>query len=146
MRRRRKRSKPSVVGRLQLRFENLADLIRLKKYYVVYVAAGIAAGLLMRPVVLFLAAFSMPEDWRDSRATEAFSWQTFWEPFVAAARTLGRWLFQATVGTVVWVYEVVADFILYHRSAAVMAVLGSAVGFMMARRRHNRDRSAGRRR
>lgn len=142
---RRKHSHRSRLERWQLRLENVADFVRLKKYYVIYMGLGVLGGLLVKPVLFFLADFSLPEGWRESRALqEHFSWQTFFQPFGAAAETLGRWLVQGVTGTASWVYEAITSLIFKHPSAVIMTTLGSAVGFVMARRRHNRRSSRGR--
>jgi len=144
MRRRRKRSHRTLLGRWQLWLENVSDFIQLNKYYFIYIGLGVLAGLAVKPVVFFLADFSMPEGWRDARATQSFSVQTFLEPFVAAAKTLGRGLVQGIMSVAIWVYEAIAHLVIYYPSAVVMALFGSAVGFVMARRRHNKRSSRGR--
>ena len=143
---RRKRRQRSLLERWKLWLENVSDFIQLRKYYFIYIGLGILSGVVVRPVVMFLAEFSMPKDWRYTRAlgAEPFSVQQFFEPFVAAAQTLGRWLVQSVVGVATWVYEAVVYLIFSYPSAVVMVVLGSAVGFVMARRRHNKHRSRGR--
>ena len=119
-----------------------------KKYYFIYILVGVCAGAILRPIVMYLAEFSMPEGWRHARAwgMQPFSVQHVVEPFIAAAQTLGRWTIQGVVGAVTWVYETVANLILMSPSAMVMAVIGAAIGFWLARRRHQAVRNTNRRR
>lgn len=124
----------------QLWLQKVRVFVLRKKYYFIYILLGVFAGAILRPIVMFLAEFSMPEGWRHARALgmQPFSLQHVVEPFIAAGQTLGRWTIQGVVGAVTWVYETVANLIVMYPSAMVMAVIGAAIGFWMARRRHKR--------
>lgn len=142
---RRRRRQRSLLERWKLWLENVSDFIQLRKYYFIYIGLGILAGVVVRPVLLYLAEFSTPAAPEASLQGEnSFSVRPFFELFVAAAQSLGRWMVQALVGTAIWIYEIIANLILNYPSVVATVVLGGAVGFVMARRRHNKHRSRGR--
>ena len=139
-RRHKSHSGRQASGTWQLWLQQARAFVLRKKYYFIYTLVGVCAGAILRPIVMYLAEFSMPEGWRHARAwgMQPFSVQHVVEPFIAAAQTLGRWTVQGVVGAVTWVYETVANLIVMYPSAMVMAVIGAAIGFLMARRRHKR--------
>lgn len=139
-RRRRSSSASPWYRDISERIRTALPWFRGNRIYFLYVGGGLMAGVLLRPVIMFLADFSRPEGWREARALSYPSLQLFLDPFLAAGETLLRWLYAATIGLVVsaatWLYETA----LVHPSAVAMAIIGAGAGFLLARRRRRRKR------
>jgi hypothetical protein len=115
--------------------------LRKYRYYIIYIGGGLLIGALLRPVIIWLAAFSMPDGWLETREMAPFSIEGFFEPFWAAGKTLLRWGGQAVVGPVVWGYNMM----LTHPSATILGLLGAVIGAFMAYRRRGKPRRRSRR-
>jgi len=139
---RRRRLSPSAKWhqRIAERIRTALPWFRGNRIYVLYVGGGLLAGAALRPLIMFLADFSMPEGWREARALSYPSLELFLDPFLAAGETLLRWLYAATIGLVIsgvtWLYETA----LIYPSAVAMAIMGAGAGFLLARRRQRRRR------
>jgi hypothetical protein len=115
--------------------------LRKYRYYIIYIGGGLLIGALLRPVIIWLAAFSMPEGWLEAREFAPFSIQGFFEPFWAAGQTLVRWGGRAVVAPVVWAYNLMVS----HPSATILGLLGAGIGAVMAYRRRGKPRRRTRR-
>ena len=112
---------------------NVARFAGEKKRYIIYIFAGLLIGAVARPLITWLAAFSMPSDWLEQRSHRSFTLQHFIEPFWAAGKTLVSWgeLSIRSVFQFIW-YLVV-----YYPSGLLMGVIGAVVGFWLAYRKEH---------
>jgi len=136
----RRRSSPTGAWHhgISNRVRQTLPWFRGNRIYFLYVGGGLLAGAALRPLIMFLADFSMPEGWREARALSYPSLELFLDPLLAAGETLLRWLYAATIGLAInvatWLYETA----LVHPSAVAMAIMGAGVGLFLARRRIKR--------
>lgn len=144
--RRRRRSHHDSARAWRFKLDSISAYLGERKFYFIYIPLGIFLGALLRPLMMFLAEFSMPEGWRYARSmgTEPFSFAHFIEPFIAAGKTLARWTYEAIVGTLAWAYRSFRELVLTYPSAVTMALLGAGIGFFVAHRRHRRRKRSSR--
>ncbi len=110
------------------------------KWYVVYIGGGALVAMVIHPTAMFLAEFSRPPGWRDSRWEAGWSLAHFFEPFVAAGETLWRWASRAVVGAVTWIGEGISWLLMAKPSLVFAAVVGGGIGAVLAWRRTRRRR------
>lgn len=144
--RRRRRSRHDRARAWRFKLDSIATYLAERKFYFIYIPLGILFSALLRPLIMFLAEFSMPEGWRYARSqgAEPFSFAHFIEPFLAAGTTLTRWTYEAIFGTLAWLYRNFMDLVFTYPSAVTMALLGAGIGFFVAHRRHRRRKRSSR--
>lgn len=116
--------------------DGIVEVVRDRRIYLLYVIVGLVVGAIARPILIWLASYSMPVGWVTAREYEPFSFKHFIEPFWAAAKTLGHWVYFAVSSAYHWI----ADMIIYHPSGFTLGIIGAALGFWLAYRREHKRR------
>jgi membrane protein implicated in regulation of membrane protease activity len=151
--RRKHKKSQRLRDRVDRAWYDIKQRARRYKWYILYIGGGAFIAAVIHPTAMFLAEFSRPPDWRDTRWEAGWSLAHFFEPFVAAGETLLRWITGAVVGTASWIGDGVAWLLMAKPSLVFAAVVGGGIGAVLAwrrtrrrrrhRQKHRRYRSAG---
>lgn len=140
--RRPKKHRQQLKDRIEENLKLAWKTIRRYRWFIIYIGGGILVGAGTYPTVMWLAEFSMPSGWRESRFYTPGPWSIghFLEPFGAAAQTLARWSVQGFF----WVVEQLRDHIweemIRRPSTMLMIIIGATIGTILALRRQRRRR------
>jgi hypothetical protein len=138
--RRKHKKSQRLRDRVDRAWYNTKQTARRYKWYILYIGGGAFIAAIIHPTAMFLAEFSRPPGWRDSRWEAGWSLAHFFEPFVAAGETLWRWITGAVVATVAWIGDGIAWLLMAKPSLVFAAVVGGGIGAVLAWRRTRRHR------